>query len=100
VQVKSTTHQVGGGYRCQCRPKHRKIQNYNLQQLDLFAAYVIPADVWYLIPASLMLGARTLSDVMLSPIGPPVKKKSYRYECYQEAWGLLTKSRQELARYG
>src|SRR3954452_15435823 len=30
VQVKSTTHRVGGGYRCQMRPKHRKTQTYTL----------------------------------------------------------------------
>jgi hypothetical protein len=41
VQVKSTTHQVGEGYLCQFRPKHRKMSNYNPQHLDLFAAYVI-----------------------------------------------------------
>jgi hypothetical protein len=33
---------------------------------------------------------------MLSPVLPPVKKASYRYECYREAWGQLTRSREEL----
>jgi PD-(D/E)XK endonuclease len=96
VQVKSTTQQVGGGYRCQLRPKHRKMEPYTLKRLDLFAAYVIPVDVWYLIPAAMILEAPCISDVMLSPVVPPTKKKSYRYECYREAWNLLTKSRSEL----
>jgi hypothetical protein len=98
VQVKSTTHRVGGGYRCMFRPKHRVTQNYTLNQLDLFAAYVIPLDAWYLIPATILVGGDYISDVMLCPLGPPVKKASYRYECYREAWGLLTKSRTELGR--
>jgi hypothetical protein len=98
VQVKSTTHRAGGGYRCMFRPRHRAMQTYTLNQLDLFAAYVIPLDAWYLIPATLIVGADHISDAMLCPIEPPVKKKSYRYECYREAWNLLTMSRPELAR--
>ncbi len=98
VQVKSTTHRSGGGYRCMFRPRHRLTQTYTLNQLDLFAAYVIPLDAWYLIPAALLVGGDSISDIMLCPIGPPVKKASYRYECYREAWGLLTKSRTELAK--
>jgi hypothetical protein len=100
VQVKSTTHRSGGGYRCMFRPRHRAKQTYNLNQLDLFAAYVIPLDAWYLIPAKLIVGADHISDAMLCPVGTPVKKASYCYECYREAWGLLTKSRTELAKCG
>ncbi len=40
VQVKSTTHRAGGGYRCMFRPRHRATQTYSLNQLDLFAAYL------------------------------------------------------------
>jgi hypothetical protein len=98
VQVKSTTHRSGGGYRCMFRPRHRVTQTYTLNQLDLFAAYVIPEDAWYLIPATLLVGGDHISDIMLCPIGTPVKKASYCYESYREAWSLLTKSRAELAR--
>ena len=99
VQVKSTTQQLGAGYRCQFRPKNRKLEPYTLKQIDLFAAYNIPMDVWYLIPAALILDARRISDVTLCPVVPPKKRKSYRYECYKDAWSLLTKSRPELATY-
>jgi len=99
VQVKCTTQRLGGGYRCQLRPKHRKLEPYTLKRLDLFAAYVIPADAWYLIPAALILDAGPIRDVMLSPVAPPVKKKSYRYECYRDAWTLLTKTRSDLVAY-
>jgi len=53
--------------------------------------------VWYLIPAVLLLGRRRRSMAMLCPVVPPAKKASYRYECYREAWNLLTWSRAELA---
>lgn len=98
VQVKSTTFRMGAGYRCQFMPNHLKKQDYNLKEIDLFAAYVIPLDLWYLIPAALLLGPRRITGVSLCPILPPVKKKSYCYEGYKDAWNLLTKSRRELAR--
>ncbi|MFZ1009615.1 MAG: hypothetical protein WAN65_22435 [Candidatus Sulfotelmatobacter sp.] len=36
---------------------------------------------------------------MICPIATPKKKASYRFECYREAWDLLTKSRGELTKY-
>jgi hypothetical protein len=99
VQVKSTTQRCGAGYRCQFTPNYRKKHDYTVKQIDLFAAYVIPADAWYLIPAVLLLGKRRLAMAMLSPVTIPAKKASYRYESYLEAWNLLTKRRCELARY-
>jgi len=101
VQVKSTTNKTGDGYRCQMRPKHRKTHTYTLEQVDLFAVYVIPENAWYLIPAALLLAdPKRISDVMLCPIRSPVKKASYRYEGYREGWSLLTKSRNQLLQCG
>jgi hypothetical protein len=60
---------------------------------------VIPKDAWYLIPAVLLLGKRRRATAALCPVIPPAKKACYRYECYREAWNLLTKSRAELAQY-
>ncbi len=96
VQVKSTTSRSGAGYRCMFMPNHLKKRDYSLEQIDLFAAYVIPQDAWYLIPAAMLLGKRRLTMAMLCPVVPPVKKACYRYEGYREAWTLLTKSRSEL----
>jgi len=73
-----------------------KKHDYSVNQIDLFAAYVIPEDAWYLIPAVLLLGKRRKSMAMLCPVVPPAKKASYRYECYRENWNLLKKSRKEL----
>jgi hypothetical protein len=77
VKVKSTSYRTGAGYYCQFLPNHRKKQDYTLQQLDLLAAYVIPVDSWYLIPAALLLRPRRKSGVVLSPVVPPAKKASY-----------------------
>ena len=89
----------GTGYRCQYTPNFKKKRDYSLDQIDLFAAYVIPKDAWYLIPAAVLLGQRRITTTMLSPVVTPKKKASYRYECYREAWNLLTKSRNELAQW-
>jgi hypothetical protein len=99
VQVKSTTYRVGAGYLCQFKPNHLKAADYSLQQIDLFAAYVIPTDAWYLIPAVLLLGKRRLTMAMLCPVTTPKKKACYRYEPYREAWNLLKKTRGELSKY-
>ena len=99
VQVKSTTVRSGAGYRCQFKPNYLKKRDYSLNEIDLFAAYVIPEDAWYLIPAVLLLGKRRLTMAMLSPVVPPKKNACYRYEPYREAWVLFTKSRLELATY-
>jgi hypothetical protein len=96
VQVKSTTQRSGAGYRCQFTPNFQSKHDYSLDQIDLFAAYVIPEDAWYLIPAPLLLGKRRRCIAMLCHITPPAKRACYRYECYRESWNLLTKSRSEL----
>ncbi|HXC43836.1 MAG TPA: group I intron-associated PD-(D/E)XK endonuclease [Candidatus Dormibacteraeota bacterium] len=46
VQVKSSSYRRGDGYCCQLLPNHVKKQDYSLEQIDLFAAYVIPAGAW------------------------------------------------------
>lgn len=100
VQVKSTTVRSGAGYRCQFMPNYLKKRDYSLKEIDLFAAYVIPEDAWYLLPAVLLLGKRRRSMAMLCPLVPPKKKACYRYECYRDAWNLLTRTRTELAQCG
>jgi hypothetical protein len=96
VQVKSTTVRTGTGYFCQFKPHFLKKQDYTLQQIDLFAAYVIPQDVWYLIPAAIILGPTRKTGLMLFPM-EPLKKDRYKYEAYKEAWTILSKSRRALA---
>jgi hypothetical protein len=88
VQVKSTSYRVSTGYRCEFHPNIEGRQ-YTLKQLDFFAGYVIPQKTWYLIPAPVLFNAnREPTSPMLCPM-QPVKKNSYSYECYREAWRLL-----------
>ena len=96
VQVKSTTVRTGTGYFCQFKPHFLRKQDYTLEQIDIFAAYVIPQDVWYLIPAAIILGPTRKTGLMLFPM-EPLKKDRYKYEAYKEAWAILSKSRRALA---
>ncbi len=59
VQVKSSSYRRGDGYCCQLLPNHVKKQDYTLEQIDLFAAYVIPVGAWYL---SSVAGARRAAN--------------------------------------
>jgi PD-(D/E)XK nuclease superfamily protein len=88
VQVKSTTYCVGTGYRRAFQP-NRATAPYTLKQLDLFAAYIIPQDAWYLIPARVLVNGDHLKNgPMLFPMQPLLKGR-YLYEGYKEAWDGL-----------
>jgi PD-(D/E)XK endonuclease len=88
VQVKSTMCRVGTGYRCEFEP-NRASAPYTLKQLDFFAAYIIPQDAWYLIPARVLLhGDHLKKGPMLCPM-QPLKINRYLYEGYKEAWNGL-----------
>jgi len=71
-----------------------------VKQIDLFAAYVIPVDVWHLIPAAVLLGVRRIKGTMLFPVVLPIRRNSFRYECYRDAWWLLRKTRRGLGKCG
>lgn len=86
VQVKSTDHRMGSGYLCGFKPNEHS-ENYTTKQIDHFAAYVIPEDAWYVIPAWVVLSRRS-TDLALCPVQKR-KYDRYRYEVYREAWGLL-----------
>jgi hypothetical protein len=45
------------------------------------AAYVVPADVWYIIPAAQVLGKKLVALIPGSEIS--------KYRRYKEAWDLL-----------
>jgi hypothetical protein len=88
VQVKSTICRVGTGYRCHFE-RNRRSSPYTLKQVDYFAACIIPEDVWYLIPARVLVhGDHLKKGPMLCPM-QSLEKDRYLYEGYREAWGLL-----------
>jgi hypothetical protein len=87
---------TGTGNFCQFKPNYYKQHDYTLDEIDLFAAYVIPVAVWYLIPAAVILKPKRIVGLMLHPVDK-LRKNRYRYEDYREAWHLLAKSRDELS---
>jgi PD-(D/E)XK endonuclease len=97
VQVKSTGVRNGMGYFCQFRRNYLTKHPYTVDEVDLFAAYIIPVSTWYLIPAAVILKPTVKVAVTLYPV-TALKKNRYRYEHYREAWGLLEKTRRDLSR--
>ncbi len=88
VQVKSTTWSSKGAYLCNTvsRPPLRKGagRSYTTRDIDFFAFFIIPEDVWYLVPIS---ECRARYAVQLNPHRP-----DNRYVPYLEAWHLLRRS--------
>ena len=97
VQVKSSSARNGTGYLCQFRRNYLVKEPYSIDKLDIFAMYVIPEAVWYLIPAPVILNPPRKVAVTLCPVTAR-RKNRYGYEHYREAWGLLGKARAELTR--
>jgi len=78
VQVKSTTIENGGGYVCVIRKQGKA---YTRGSFDFVAAYVVPEDVWYIIPVRDIRGRECVSLCSNS--------KRNENEKYREAWHLL-----------
>lgn len=85
VQVKSTMCMSKGSrrsYVCSVHPNQNG-RAYRRGEFDFLAAYVIPEDVWYIIPAHVVMKGR-MNMLILSP-----SIAGHRYERYMEAWHLL-----------
>jgi PD-(D/E)XK endonuclease len=78
VQVKCTQHKRWNSYRC--RVDANGIP-YSPAQIDFIAAYVIPVDVWYILPVTVTC---TMPEILLSP-----HRQKSKYNLYKEAWHLL-----------
>jgi PD-(D/E)XK endonuclease len=78
VQVKSTICQQKTGYDCTVRGGHKA---YPAGSFDFLAAFVVPEDTWYIIPAKVIRGK---TSITLIP-----ESKTDTYEQYREAWHLL-----------
>ena len=80
VQVKCTVAKLenGKGYVCSTCSSHKA---YRPGAFDYLAAYVVLEDVWYIVPAKLIRGLKSIS---LCTEGSEAK-----YEEYREAWDLL-----------
>jgi PD-(D/E)XK endonuclease len=78
VQVKSTIFREGAGYSCTLKDSRGP---YKKNSFDFVAAFVIPEDVWFIIPEKIVRG---MWSVGLNP-----KLETAKYREYQEAWNLL-----------
>ena len=99
VQVKSSSVRTGTGYFCQFRRNWLVKKPYSIDELDLFATYIIPEKIWYLIPAAVLLTQRRKVGITVCPM-TALRKNRYRYERYREAWNLLGKTRCDLNKCG
>lgn len=89
VQVKSTSFRLSNGYQCGFRPNQKSNRQYTTRKVDFFAAYVVPEDLWYIIPSAVVLKTRSLC-LMLCPVRKQkMRSDGYCYERYREAWHLL-----------
>jgi hypothetical protein len=82
VQVKSVTYQRDGSFTCNVVGPGGK--RYRRGCVDLFAIYLIPLDLWYIIPFEATGGSTSLQ---LAP-----GRKGQKYERYTEAWHLVRQS--------
>jgi hypothetical protein len=78
VQVKCTMAELqsGKGYVCAVKSNNK---TYDAGAFDFLAAYVIPEDAWYIVPAKSIRG---LGSICLC-------SSEGRYEEYREGWKLL-----------
>ena len=82
VQVKSTIFPEGTGYSCSLKDSKGP---YKKDSFDFVAAYVIPEDLWFIIPEPIVRG---LWSIGLYPNLPTSK-----YFAYKEAWHYLQDDR-------
>jgi hypothetical protein len=85
VQVKSTQAMSDNAY---CLNTHHSVARhkgtYNAEQVDFLVAYVVPRDVWYVIPVH-AVGSHLA--IRLFPHRTP--KRGGQFERYREAWCLM-----------
>ena len=96
VQVKSTSHRIGAGYRCEfihgCKGRSRR---YDAGELDVCVGFVIPEKTWYIFPAHRVTGRKGKAQITVCQVEGA--RKHPKFERYREAWELLGKDRSELA---
>jgi hypothetical protein len=80
VQVKSTRY---AGERRFSITARGCTAGYTEDEIDFLAAYIVPLDVWYMIPVKAFAPKKCLRFY------PECEGSVGRYEKYREAWGLL-----------
>ena len=79
VQVKSTERFERTGYRVK---GGGSTADYRLDEIDFLAAYVVPEEVWYVVPVSAVVRHKSLRFF-------PYSGSKGRLEKYRDAWRLF-----------
>jgi hypothetical protein len=66
-----------------CSSNGNKNKVYKPDEIDFLVAYILPRDVWYLVPAALLQEMKSLRFY------PDIVCKHPKWEIYREAWHLL-----------
>jgi hypothetical protein len=85
VQVKSAYRcDKYGGYTFHAHGNaHKKV--YSWKDIDMLVAYVVPEDLWYVVPVSVF---RRIKSMKLFPVS---RRRRSKFEVYREAWELFGK---------
>ncbi len=83
IQVKSTTYKAGNSYVCNIRANANH-SYYTAKEVDFMALYIIPKDIWYIVPIQEALKVK--SSLFLNP-----HDLNSKYKKFKEAWQLFTK---------
>ena len=81
VQVKSIYRSYRRGYRASCR--HSNNDHYKAEEIDFVVAYIVPREIWYIIPVNSIVASGFLN---FHPLGC---RWGGRFERYREAWHLM-----------
>ena len=81
--------QVKSAYRCNenggfaiCAHGSRRKKSYSPKEIDVLVAYIVPEDLWYVLPVTLFRKTKSLT-LFPKPSSPS------KYNVYREAWRLL-----------
>jgi hypothetical protein len=90
VQVKSGSYKTGSAYRVgashlsNTKPKQKA---YTAKQIDILAVYIVPVDVWYIIPVLAFTPSTSLAFLPDTPSNYGTYGR--KYEKFREAWFLM-----------
>jgi hypothetical protein len=88
VQVKSTSCVAVGrnGYAVNAwhNGEEHNVKSYQAEEIDFFAAYIVPVEVWYIIPVNELTSLRCLR---FYPSG--CRRGGGCFEAFREAWHLM-----------
>jgi hypothetical protein len=84
VQVKSA-HRAGeyGGYTFHAHGNETE-KVYSLKDIDVLVAYIVPDDVWYVVPVEVFRRIKSMK------LFPGSRRQRSKFEVYREGWHLLS----------